>query len=53
MSHVSQTEHVWEFTFMVVQAAETYEAALEAAHDYLAEYADKRELEPVQSRIIE
>lgn len=46
-------EHVWEFTFKVVQAAETYEAALEAVFAYLAEYADKRELEPVESRIIE
>lgn len=46
-------EHVWEFTFKVVQAAETYEAALEAVHGYLAEYADKHELEPVESRMIE
>jgi hypothetical protein len=43
-------EKVWEFTFMCVQAAETYEEALGAAREYLAEQADKCELEPTASR---
>jgi hypothetical protein len=43
-------EKVWEFTFMCVQAAETYEDALAAALLYLAEQADKGELEPTASR---
>lgn len=43
-------ERVWEFTFMCVQAAETYDEALDAALDYLAEQADKRELEPTAER---
>jgi hypothetical protein len=43
-------EKVWEFTFMCVQAAETYEEALAAALEYLAEQADKGELEPTASR---
>jgi plasmid stabilization system protein ParE len=43
-------EKVWEFTFMCVQAAETYEEALAAALDYLAEAADKGTLEPTASR---
>jgi hypothetical protein len=43
-------EKVWEFTFMCVQAAETYEEALAAAWEYLAEAADKGTLEPTASR---
>ena len=43
-------ERVWEFTFMCVQAAETYDVALDAALGYLAEQADKRELEPTAER---
>jgi hypothetical protein len=43
-------EKVWEFTFMCVQAAETYEEALGAAWTYLAEQADKGDLEPTASR---
>ena len=44
------SEKVWEFTFMCVQAAETYDEALAAALEYLAEQADKGELEPTASR---
>jgi hypothetical protein len=43
-------EKVWEFTFLCVQAAETYEEALAAALEYLAEAADKGTLEPTASR---
>jgi hypothetical protein len=43
-------EKVWEFTFMCVQAAETYEDALAAVFLYLAEQADKGELEPTAVR---
>jgi hypothetical protein len=43
-------EKVWEFKFMCVQAAETYEEALSAAWEYLAEQADKGDLEPTASR---
>ena len=46
------SEQVWEFTFMAVQWAETYEQALSAALEYLAEYADKGELEPTASRVL-
>ena len=45
-------EQVWEFTFQCVQAAETYDQALSAALEYLAEYADKGELEPTDSRVL-
>ena len=43
-------EKVWEFTFMCVQAAETYEEALGAAREYLAEQAAAGELEPTASQ---
>jgi hypothetical protein len=46
-------EKVWEFTFMCVQAAETYEEALGAVWEYLAEQADKGELEPTRVERIE
>lgn len=46
-------DQVWEFTFMAVQAAETYEDALAAVLEYLAEQADAGELEPVKSERIE
>jgi len=47
------SEQVWEFTFMAVQSAETYEQALAAVLEYLAEQADKGDLEPTASRLIE
>lgn len=46
-------EQVWEFTFKCVQSAETYEQALSAALEYLAECADKGELEPTKTERIE
>jgi GTP cyclohydrolase I len=46
------SEKVWEFTFMAVQAGETYEEALSAVLEYLAEQADKSELEPTASRVL-
>ena len=42
------SEGVWEFTFMAVQAGETQEQALQAVLEYLAEQADKGELEPTK-----
>ena len=45
-------EKVWEFTFQCVQAGETMQQALSAALEYLAEYADKGELEPTASRVL-
>jgi hypothetical protein len=42
------SEGEWEFTFMVVQHAETEEQALQAALEYLAEYAAKGVLEPTK-----
>lgn len=47
------SEGVWEFTFMAVQAAATEEQALQAVLEYLAEYADKGELEPTKAVRIE
>ena len=47
------SDKVWEFTFMAVQSAETYEQALCAVLQYLAEQADKGELEPTACRVIE
>jgi hypothetical protein len=41
-------EGVWEFTFMFVQAGETRRQALEAVLEYLAEQADRGELEPTK-----
>jgi hypothetical protein len=46
-------EGVWEFTFMAVQAGETEEQALQAVLYYLAEQADRGELEPVKVEKIE
>lgn len=46
------SEQVWEFTFMAVQAGETYDEALSAVLQYLAEQADKGELEPTASRVL-
>lgn len=46
-------EQVWEFQFTVVQAAETREQALQATLEYLAEMADKSELEPTSERLLE
>ena len=46
-------DQVWEFTFMAVQAGETYEQALAAVLEYLAEQADRGELEPVKSQRID
>ena len=45
-------EKTWAFQFAVVQGGETYAEALDAALDYLAEQAGKRELEPVSSEQI-
>ena len=42
-------ERVWEFTFMAVQSGETYEQALAAVLEYLAEQADRGDLEPMAS----
>ena len=47
------SEGVWEFTFMAVQSAETEEQALHAVLEYLAEQADKGELEPAKVMRIE
>jgi len=47
------SEQVWQFTFMAVQAGETYEQALAAVLEYLAEQAGKGELEPTASELIE
>lgn len=46
-------EQVWEFTFTAVQAGKTYEQALAAVLEYLAEKAGQGELEPVKSERIE
>ena len=45
-------EKVWEFTFQCVFDGETYEQALSAALEYLAEYAATGELEPTASRVL-
>jgi hypothetical protein len=42
------SEGVWEFTFMAAQAGETQQQALQAVLEYLAEQADKGELEPAK-----
>lgn len=47
------SEQVWEFTFMAVQSAETYEQALDAVLLYLTEQAGRGTLEPTASRLIE
>jgi hypothetical protein len=47
------SEQVWEFTFKCVQAAESRDEALSAALEYLAEYADKGELEPTDSKLLD
>lgn len=46
-------EQVWEFTFKCVQSAATYDQALSAALEYLAEHAGTGELEPTKTERIE
>jgi regulator of protease activity HflC (stomatin/prohibitin superfamily) len=52
-AEAEQSEQVWEFTFKCVQAAESRDEALSAALEYLAEYADKGELEPTDSQLLD
>lgn len=46
-------EHVWRFGFVVVTHGETEDDALQSALLYLAEYASKGELEPVDVKRLE